>query len=67
MGYGGTILIPRPPHGVPNIVRVIKSRRMWWAGHVARTGEGTDVYRFLAGRPEGKRPFGRQTYEYVGG
>jgi hypothetical protein len=40
----------------PNIVRVIKSRRMRWAGHVARMGEGRDVYRVLFGRPEGKRP-----------
>jgi hypothetical protein len=43
----------------PNIVRVIKSRRMRWAGHVARMGEGRGVYRFLVGRPEGKRPLGR--------
>jgi hypothetical protein len=40
----------------PNIVRVIKSRRMRWAGHVARMGEGRGVYRVLVGRPEGKRP-----------
>jgi hypothetical protein len=37
-----------------NIVRVIKSRRMRWAGHVARMGEGRGVYRVLVGRPEGK-------------
>jgi hypothetical protein len=43
----------------PNIVRLIKSRRMRWAGHVARTGEGRSVYRVLVGRPEGKRPLGR--------
>jgi hypothetical protein len=43
----------------PNVVRVIKSRRMRWAGHVARMGEGTDVYRVLVGRPEGKTPLGR--------
>jgi hypothetical protein len=43
----------------PNIVRVIKSRRMRWAGHVTRTGEGRGVYRVLVGRPEGKRPLGR--------
>jgi hypothetical protein len=43
----------------PNIVRVIKSRRMRWAGHVARMGEGRDAYRVLVGRPEGKRPLGR--------
>jgi hypothetical protein len=43
----------------PNIIRVIKSRRMRWAGHVARMGEGRAVYRVLVGRPEGKRPLGR--------
>jgi hypothetical protein len=43
----------------PNIVRVIKSRRMRWAGHVALMGEGRGVYRVLDGRPEGKRPLGR--------
>jgi hypothetical protein len=43
----------------PNLVRVIKSRRMRWAGHVARMGEGRGVYRVLVGRPEGKRPLGR--------
>jgi hypothetical protein len=43
----------------PNIVRVIKSRRMSWAGHVARMREGSGVYWVLVGRPEGKRPLGR--------
>jgi len=43
----------------PNIVRVIKSRRMRWAGHVARMGEGRGVYRVLVGKPEGRRPLGR--------
>jgi hypothetical protein len=43
----------------PNIIRVIKSRRMRWAGYVARMGEGSGVYRVLVGRPEGKRPLGR--------
>jgi hypothetical protein len=43
----------------PNIVRVIKSRRMRWAGHVARMVEGRGVYRVLVGRPEGKRPLRR--------
>jgi hypothetical protein len=42
-----------------NIVRVIKSRRMRRAGHVARMGEGRGVYRVLVGRPEGKRSLGR--------
>ena len=39
-------------------MRVIKSRRMRWAGHVARMGEERGVYRFLVGNPEGKRPLG---------
>ena len=43
----------------PNIVRVIKSRRMKWAGHVAHMGERRGVYRVLVGKPEGKRPLGR--------
>jgi len=43
----------------PVIVRVIKSRRMRWAGHVARMGEGGSVYRVLVGKPEGKSPLGR--------
>ena len=41
---------------LPNIVRVIKSRGMRWAGHVARMGEGRGVHRVLVGKPEGKRP-----------
>jgi hypothetical protein len=49
-----------------NIVRVITSRRMGWAGHVARMGEGRSVYRVLVGRPEGKRPLERprRRWEY---
>jgi len=43
----------------PNILRVIKSRRMRWAGHVAHMGEGRGVYRVLVGKPEGRRPLGR--------
>ena len=42
-----------------NIVRGIKSRRIRWAGHVARMGERRGVQRFLVGKPEGKRPLGR--------
>ena len=42
----------------PNIVWVIKSRRMRWAGHLARMGENGGEYRVLAGKPEGKRPLG---------
>ena len=43
----------------PNIVRVIKWRRMRWAGHVARTEEGRGVHKILMGKPEGNRPLGR--------
>jgi hypothetical protein len=43
----------------PNIVRVTKSRRMRWAEHVARMGEGRGVHRVLVGRPEVKSPLGR--------
>jgi hypothetical protein len=43
----------------PNIVRVIKSRRMRWVGHVGRMGEGRGVYRVLVEKPEGSRPLGR--------
>jgi hypothetical protein len=42
-----------------DIIRQIKSRRMRWAGHVARMGEGRNVYRVLVGSPEGKRPLER--------
>ena len=42
-----------------SIVRVIKSIRMRWAGHVARRGERRGVYRVLVGKPEGNRPLGR--------
>jgi hypothetical protein len=48
----------------PNIVRVIKSRKMRWAEHVARMGEGRGVYRFLVGRPENKRSQGRHRYRW---
>jgi hypothetical protein len=40
-------------------MRVVKSRRMRWAGHVARMGEDRGVYRVLVGKPEGKKPLGR--------
>jgi len=43
----------------PNILRVIKWRRMRWVGHVRRMGEDRWVYRVLVGKPEGKRPVGR--------
>jgi len=44
---------------LPNMVRVIKSRRMRWAGHVARMGEGRGVHSVLVGKPEGRKPLGR--------
>jgi hypothetical protein len=43
----------------PSIIRIIKSRRMKWAGHVARMGEKRNAYRILVGKVEGKRPLGR--------
>jgi len=46
-------------YSLPNIVRVVKSRRMRWAGHVARIGEGRGVHRVLVGKHEGSRPMGR--------
>ena len=49
----------RDLYSLPNIVRVVKSRRMRWAGHVARMGEGRGVHRVLVEKPEGKRPLGR--------
>jgi hypothetical protein len=43
----------------PSIIRIIKSRRMRWAGHVARMGEKMNACRLLVGKPEGRRPLGR--------
>jgi hypothetical protein len=43
----------------PSIIRIIRSRRMRWVGHVARMGEKRNVYRLLVGKTEGKRPLGR--------
>jgi len=49
----------------PNIVRVIKWRRMRWAGHVARMGEEREVYKVLVGKRVGKRPLGRPRCRWV--
>jgi len=49
----------------PNIVRVIKSRRMRWAGNVARMCEEKGVYSVLVGKPEGMRPLGRPRHRWV--
>jgi hypothetical protein len=51
----------------PNIIRKIKSRRMRWAGHVARMGEDRKLYRVLVGKPEGKRQLGRLRRRWVDG
>jgi hypothetical protein len=48
-----------------SIIRIIKSRRMRWAGHVARMAEKSNAYRLLVGKPEGKRPLGRQRSRWV--
>jgi len=51
-------------YSLPNIVLVVKSRRMRWAGHVARMGQWRGVYRVLVGKPEGKRPLGRPRHRW---
>jgi hypothetical protein len=49
----------------PSITRIIKSRRMRWAGNVARIGKKRNDYRLLMGKPEGKRPLGRPRRRWV--
>jgi hypothetical protein len=59
---GWTKLHDEELHGLyssPSIIRVIKVRRMGWAGNVARMGEVRGAYNILVGRPEGRRPLGR--------
>jgi hypothetical protein len=53
------------PYSSPNIIRMIKSRRMRWAGHVVRIGEEKNAYGILVGKPEGKRPLGRPRRRWV--
>jgi hypothetical protein len=48
-----------------NIIRMIKSKRMGWVGHVVRIGETRNAYRTLVGKPEGKRPLGRPRHRWV--
>ena len=48
-------------YSLPNIVQVVKSRRMRWVGHVAHVGEDRGVHRVLVGKPEGRRPLGRRS------
>ena len=50
----------------PNVIRVTKSRRMIWTGHVARMGERRGAYRVLVGKSEGKRPLGRPRFRWQG-
>ena len=52
-------------YSLPNIVRVVKSRRMRWAGHVARMGMDRVMQRALVGKPEGKRPLGRPRHRWM--
>jgi hypothetical protein len=55
----------RDLYSSPSIIRIIKSRRMRWAGHVARMGEKRNAYRLLVGKPDGKRPLGRPRRRWV--
>jgi hypothetical protein len=50
---------------LPSIIRIIKSRRMRWVGHVARMREKRNVYRLLVGKPEGRRPLGRPRRRWI--
>jgi hypothetical protein len=56
---GRTKIMTVITYSLPVILRVLKSRRMRWAGHVARMGQGRGVYRVLVGKTEGMRPLGR--------
>jgi hypothetical protein len=49
----------------PSIIRIMKSRRMRWVGHVAQLVEKRNAYRLLVGKPEGKRPLGRPRCRWV--
>jgi hypothetical protein len=55
----------RDLYSSPSIIRIVKSRRMRWAGHVARMGEKRNAYRLLVGKSEGKRPLGRPRRRWV--
>ena len=54
----------RDLYSLPNIARVVKSRRMRWAGHVTRMGEGRGMHGVLVGKPEGKRTLGRPRHRW---
>jgi hypothetical protein len=55
----------RDLYSLPSIIRIIKSRRIRWAGHLARMWEKRNVYRLLVGKPKGKRPLGRPRHRWV--
>jgi hypothetical protein len=55
----------RDLYSSPSVIRIIKSRRMRWAGNVARIEEKRNAYRLLVGKPEGKRPLGRPRRRWV--
>jgi hypothetical protein len=55
----------RDLYSSPSVIGIIKSRRMRWAGHVARMGKKRNAYRLLVGKPEGKRPLGRPRRRWV--
>jgi hypothetical protein len=55
----------RDLYSSPSIIRILKSRRMRWAGHVARIGEKRNAYRLLVRKPEGKQPLGRPRSRWV--
>jgi hypothetical protein len=55
----------RDLYSLSSIIRIIKSRRMRWMGHVARMGAKRNAYRLLVGKPEGKRPLGRPRHRWV--
>jgi hypothetical protein len=52
-------------YSLPHIIKIIKLRRMRWAGHVAGMGEKRNTCRLLVGKPEGKRPLGRPRHRWV--
>jgi hypothetical protein len=55
----------RDLYSSPNIIRIIKSRRIRWAGHVVRMMEKRNVYRLFVGKPKGKRPLGRLRCRWI--
>jgi hypothetical protein len=52
-------------HSSPIVIRIMKSRRMRWAGHVVRMGKKRNAYRLLVGKPNGRRPLGRSRRRWL--